>query len=84
MIIYCLRKLVKLLRLNAAINRDYDDSIIFELWRKKGDKLSIDFYPLWQLDKFVFYRKLKSSNDSYKYIETELPWLLIYYMNFYD
>ena len=84
MIIYCLRKVVKLLRLNALVNRDYDKSIVFELWLKKGKKISIDFYPLWKLEDFKLYRKTKNGNKHYDYVSFELPWIYLAYMDFYE
>jgi penicillin-binding protein-related factor A (putative recombinase) len=82
MIVRFLRYLIKINKIHASVNRDEDRSIIFEWWRKRGDKISIDFYPLWELDKFILYTKLKSSNPLYKYTEIELPWIMIYYMDF--
>jgi penicillin-binding protein-related factor A (putative recombinase) len=84
MIVKFLRYLIKINNIHALISRDGDKSIVVEWWRKRGDKISIDFYPLWQVNKFVLYRKLSSSNSLYKYTEIELPWIMIYYMDFYE
>ena len=84
MIIYSLRKLAKLLKLNTVINRDYDKSIVFELWLKQGKKISIDFYPLWKLEDFTLYRKTKNGDQYYTYTGLDLPWIHLAFMNFYD
>lgn len=83
MTISILRKLVKLFKLNALVNKEYDDSILIEYWFKNNDKLSIYFLPL-LLSKFVLYKKYKQRGSIYNSIEIELLWIYINYIYYYE
>lgn len=56
MTVQALRLLVKLFRIDALVNRDkFNTPIEFEWRLKNGKRLSIDFYPLWDISSFISY-----------------------------